>query len=138
MAHTWQMRVCFQDTDAEGIVYHANYLKYAERARTDWITALGLSNRGIMAGGHAIVLRHLEMDFFEPARLDDVLTINVLVDEIKNASMQVRQEVSCGNHRVAEVRLQLAFVNTTSLRPTRLDSAMKDLFINYMQHQGEN
>ena len=78
------------------------------------------------------------MDFFEPARLDDVLTINVLGDDIKHASMQARQEVSCGNHRVAEVRLQLAFVDTTSLRPTRLDPAMKDLFINYMQHQGEN
>ena len=114
MPYMWQIRMCFQDTDAEGIVYHANYLKYAERARTAWISDMGLNNRDIMAGGMMLVLRHLDMDFVSPARLDDILTIDVKINEMKHASMTLTQTITCGDRVVAQIGMQLAFLSTAT------------------------
>ncbi len=138
MPYTWQIRMCFQDTDAEGIVYHANYLKYAERARTAWISDMGLNNRDIMAGGMMLVLRHLDMDFVSPARLDDILTIDVKINEMKHASMTLTQTITCGDRVVAQIGMQLAFLSTATLRPMRLPDDMKKLFTTYQLTQGEN
>lgn len=134
---TWSIRMCFQDVDAEGIVYHANYLKYAERARTDWIYTLGLSNAGIMAEGVALVLRHIEVDYMAPAQLDDILTLNVRILEVRNASMIIEQIASVDGKPKCKMVMQIAAVNKETLRPTRLSVDAKEKFINYMNTQGE-
>ena len=90
----YQIRMCFQDVDGEGIVYHSNYLNYAERARTEWMAQMGLQNKEVMDMGVAMVLRHLEMDFIRSARLDDILDIDVRVVESKNASTIIEQTIS--------------------------------------------
>ena len=128
MAFTFQMRMCFQDVDGEGIVYHANYLKYAERARTEWLIQMGLNNQEIMNMGVAMVLRHVEMNFMSPARLDDVLNINVRVLESKNASTTFEQVISVEGQEKVNIKIQLAYVNTETLRPTRIPAILKQKY----------
>ena len=128
MPFTWQLRMCFQDVDAEGIVYHSRYLEYAERARTEWLHAMGCTNQEIMDSGVALVLRHIEMDFISPAKLDDILTIDVRVVEIKSASAFIEQTVCVDNQVKVRLKLQLVFVNKKTLRPTRFPVALKQIF----------
>ena len=128
MTFTWQLRMCFQDVDAEGIVYHSRYLEYAERARTAWLHAKGQTNRGIMDAGTALVLRRVEMDFIAPAKLDDLLTIDVRVIEMKSASTLIEQTVSVDGQTKVRLRLQLVFVDRKTLRPTRCPPALRQIF----------
>ncbi|MBQ7413370.1 MAG: YbgC/FadM family acyl-CoA thioesterase [Alphaproteobacteria bacterium] len=128
MSFTWQLRMCFQDVDAEGIVYHSRYLEYAERARTEWLHTMGHTNREIMDSGVVMVLRHIEMDFIAPAKLDDILSIDVRVVEIKSASTLLEQTISVDNQINVRLKLQLVFVDKNTLRPTRLPAMLKQIF----------
>ena len=120
--------MCFQDVDGEGIVYHSNYLNYAERARTEWMAQMGLQNKEVMDMGVAMVLRHLEMDFIRPARLDDILDIDVRVVESKNASTIIEQTISVKGETKVDLKLQLVYVDTRTLRPTRIPAILKQKF----------
>ena len=124
----FQIRMCFQDVDGEGIVYHARYLNYAERARTEWMYKMGLTNREVMDAGVAMVLRHVEMDFVSPAKLDDVLDIDVRVAESKNASTMIEQTISVAGQEKVRLKLQLVYVDTKTLRPTRIPAILKQKF----------
>ena len=124
----YQIRMCFQDVDGEGIVYHSNYLNYAERARTEWMAQMGLQNKEVMDMGVAMVLRHLEMDFIRPARLDDILDIDVRVVESKNASTIIEQTISVKGETKVDLKLQLVYVDTRTLRPTRIPAILKQKF----------
>ena len=133
MSFSYQIRMCFQDVDGEGIVYHSNYLNYAERARTEWLAKLGLSNQEIMDMGVAMVLRHIEMDFVRPAKLDDILDIDVRVAESKNASTMIEQTITVNGQEKVKLKLQLVYVNTGTLRPTRIPAILKQKFEESMQ-----
>ena len=124
----YQIRMCFQDVDGEGIVYHSRYLNYAERARTEWMHQMGISNQEIMDGGVAMVLRRVEMDFIAPAKLDDVLDIDVRVAESKNASTMIEQTVSVAGQPKVNLKMQLVYVDTKTLRPTRIPAILKQKF----------
>ncbi|MDY6407824.1 MAG: YbgC/FadM family acyl-CoA thioesterase [Pseudomonadota bacterium] len=124
----YQIRMCFQDVDGEGIVYHSNYLDYAERARTEWLAHMGLRNQEIMDMGIALVLRHIEMDFIAPAKLDDILNIDVRVLESKNASTMIEQTISVNDSVKVRLKMQLVYVDTHTLRPTRIPVKLKQLF----------
>ena len=128
MPFSYQIRMCFQDVDGEGIVYHSNYLNYAERARTEWLARLGLRNQEIMDMGVAMVLRHIEMDFIRPAKLDDILDIDVRVAESKNASTMIEQTISVAGEVKVNLKLQLVYVDTKTLRPTRVPAILKQKF----------
>ena len=125
---TYQIRMCFQDVDGEGIVYHANYLKYAERARTEWLAQMGIKNREIMDMGVALVLHRVEMDFVSPARLDDILDIDVRVTVSKNASTTIEQTVSVAGQAKVHLKMQLVYVDTKTMRPTRIPAILKQKF----------
>jgi len=133
MSFLYQIRMCFQDVDGEGIVYHSNYLNYAERARTEWMAHLGFKNQEIMDMGVAMVLRHIEMDFIRPAKLDDVLDIDVRVTESKNASTIIEQTISVSNQEKVRLKMQLVYVDTKTLRPTRIPEKLKRAFENNME-----
>lgn len=135
MSYQWKMKVCFQDVDAEGIVYHGNYLGYAERARTEWLFSLGLTNREIMDQGVALVIHHADMSFIAPAKLDDDLTLDVKIAEIKNASMVFEQIARVGDEIKVKMMIQIAYVNSKTLRPTRAPEKIKEVFMNYMKGQ---
>src|SRR5499426_1774526 len=90
--HRQQIRVYFEDTDAAGIVYYANYLKFAERARTDMLRDLGISHADMMKrDGLVLVVRRCEVDYLKPAKLDDLLTVETETVKLGGASVDLRQ-----------------------------------------------
>lgn len=113
--HRFPCRVYFEDTDAGGIVYHANYLRYAERARTEMVSALGLSQNELLDGGqgHCFAVHRMEIDFVKAARLDDRLVVESTVIALGGASMDVEQVVRRVDDDAELVRLKirLAFIS---------------------------
>ncbi len=131
MKHIMNFHIYYQDTDVGGIVYHSNYLDYAERARSEMLFDMGLSNTALVEQGIAFVLRSAELDYRRPARLDDLITVETVVCEMKNASMVMEQTFLRGDETLVVVRLQLAFVNPQTLRPIRMPEHIKKLFVEY-------
>ena len=102
------IRVYYEDTDFSGIVYHANYLRFMERGRTNYLRLLGADQRALFeqaeaeAPGFAFVVRHMEIDFRKPARMDDVLDIVTTPSEVKGASITLHQQVMRGEDLLVE------------------------------------
>jgi acyl-CoA thioester hydrolase len=130
-AHVWPIRVYFEDTDAGGVVYHGNYLKFAERARTELMRAGGFDHSGLAKEhGVLIVVRDCTMEFIAPARLDDALEVRSEITTIGGASLSIRQEVfrpmpeTGGDKLLVRVELRLACIDR-EFRPARLPEALK-------------
>lgn len=87
----WPLRVYYEDTDAGGIVYYANYLKFLERARTEWLRSLGIEQDGWLELGIGFVVRHVELDLRQPARFNAELRVAVAVEQLKRASVVFSQ-----------------------------------------------
>ncbi len=129
--HRWPIRVYFEDTDAGGVVYHGNYLKFAERARTELMRAGGFDHSGLAKEhGVLIVVRDCTMEFIAPARLDDALEVRSQVTTIGGASLSIRQEVfrpmpeTGGDKLLVRIELRLACIDR-EFRPARLPDALK-------------
>lgn len=137
MQHETKIRIYFQDTDAGGIVYHSNYLDYAERARSEFLYDVGLSNTALIERGVAFVVRHLEMDFRASARLDDLLTVKTHIADLKNASIVMEQVVCRDDTVLVHMTLQLAFIDLRTMRPIRVPADVKELLMTYMKPQEE-
>ncbi len=121
----WPVRVYYEDTDAGGVVYHANYLRYMERARNEWLRDMGHPVEQIVAQENKLfVVRSVEMQFARPAKLSDDLSVSAQVLLSKKASMQLRQEVRRGAGESEELLVsavvELAMVDSESFRPVRL------------------
>jgi len=133
--HVFPVRVYYEDTDAAGIVYHANYLRFAERARTEMMRCLGTEHRSLMrSDGVAFAVRSADTEFFLPARLDEPLLVETVVNEVGGASMRLTQTVmrpaeaadgttEDGNVLV-QMRVRLACIDA-DLRPARLPRAVR-------------
>lgn len=118
MTHT--IRVYFEDTDAGGIVYHASYLKFAERARTEALRRLGFNQSELRAEyGIRFVVRKITCDYFKPAFLDDLLTVTAETSEIGRSRFHMRQLVMRGDELLTELDVVLVCIDETG-RPTRL------------------
>ncbi len=121
----WPVRVYYEDTDAGGVVYHANYLRYMERARNEWLRDMGHPVEQIVAQENKLfVVRSVEMQFARPAKLSDDLSVSAQVVLSKKASMQLRQEVRRGagesDELLVSAVVELAMVDSESFRPVRL------------------
>jgi acyl-CoA thioester hydrolase len=131
MTHRHQVRVHWEDTDAGGIVYHSNYLNFAERARTEMVRALGINQVDLLAGGkgHAFAVRRAEVDFLKPARLDDLLEVASEVTEVGGASLEVSQVIRRLDDDAELVRLtiRLGFISLEG-RPARMPEVFRALF----------
>lgn len=126
-----QFRVYYEDTDAGGVVYHANYLNFFERTRTEWLRSKGLQ-QSIMCQNDNIVLaiRHMDIDFIKPARLDDLLTISCQPISYKKASMQIEQSMHCGDHLLSTATVTVACLRADAFRPTRFpEHLLKELLL---------
>ena len=125
--HTTNYRIYYEDTDAGGVVYYANYLKFAERARTDMLRDLGI-NQSKLAKEEKIlfVVRNVEMDLKKPARLDDVLTIKTTVTKLASVKMQMLQEVYVQDVLINTLNITIACISTEFL-PTKIPQKIKDL-----------
>lgn len=123
--HVFNVRVYYEDTDAAGIVYYANYLKYAERARTEMLRDLGFENGPMMAdAGVAFAVRRCTADYLRPAMLDDRLEVHTRVLAVGGASLEAEQTVRRGDADIARLRVRLACV-TRAGRPGRLPGDLR-------------
>ena len=124
--HTYRLRVYFEDTDAGGMVYYANYLKFAERARTEMLRAAGVSHAEMIGhDGLMLVVRRCAVDFMKSARLDDDLEIETRVVEIGGASVELDQRIRRGTEQLVTLEVLIACINTAG-RATRLPDNLKD------------
>jgi acyl-CoA thioester hydrolase len=121
--HVMAIRVYYEDTDFSGIVYHANYLRFMERGRTNFLRLLGADQRGLFeetakeAPGFAFVVRSMTLDFRAPARMDDVLRVTTMPAEVKGASITLAQTVARGEEVLVEAQVRVAFVSGGRARP---------------------
>jgi acyl-CoA thioester hydrolase len=124
--HFYRLRVYFEDTDAGGVVYHANYLRFAERARTEALRAMGLPHSEMMLQhGMIFVVRHAELDYQRPARLDDWLTIETTTVSVGGASVRLRQRVKREEETLAVVELTLVSLRLQTGRAERMPAAWR-------------
>lgn len=115
------VRVYYEDTDAGGIVYYANYLRFAERARTEYIRALGCRQRDALEEEKCgFTVRHVDIDYKKPAKLDDELVITCELREAKGAAAIMYQEVLRGEEVLATIEVKVAYINLVKLRPVRI------------------
>ncbi len=124
------LRVYWEDTDAGGVVFYANYLKFFERARTEWLRALGHSQQRLRDETGAIfVVSDTTLRYLQPARLDDLLSVSVDVREAGRATMLIAQQAWRGDALLAEGTIRIACVDAASLRPRRFPITLPDLRI---------
>jgi len=118
---TFPVRVYYEDTDAAGVVYYANYLKFIERARTEYLAAIGhplaeLERRH----GIVFVVRRVEVDFLAPARLFDALDVTFVPDRVGRAGLTARQDVLRGGAPLVRARVELACLDAARWKPARI------------------
>ncbi|MFT3816971.1 MAG: tol-pal system-associated acyl-CoA thioesterase [Rubrivivax sp.] len=116
-----RLRVYWEDTDAGGVVFYANYLKFFERARTEWLRARGVGQQALKDETGAIfVVTDTQVSYKRPARLDDLLDVTVAVGEAGRASFTLQQQAWCGGALLAEGRIRIGCVDAATLRPRRI------------------
>ena len=121
--HHMQVRVFYEDTDFSGIVYHANYLRFMERGRTNHLRLMGAEQHALFAEaqaetpGFAFVVRSMQIDFLKPARMDDVLDVVTWPVAIKGASITLGQEVRRGEDVLVKAQLRVAFISEGRAQP---------------------
>ncbi len=121
--HRFPVRVYFEDTDLSGVVYHANYLRYMERARSDMLRLVGIDQRAVMeAGEGAYAVSEMAIKFRRPAKLDDALTVVSLLIQVRAAAVHIHQRVMRGPELLAEADVVAALVAPDG-RPKRQPAA---------------
>jgi acyl-CoA thioester hydrolase len=131
--HRFPVRVYYEDTDAAGIVYYANYLKFAERARSEWLRELGDAERAALtAGGLVFVVRRCAVDYLQPARLDDLLEVETRVTAFAGATLELQQIVRRDVIDLVVLQVTLACVNSAG-RPARLPAVLRAALATVLQ-----
>jgi acyl-CoA thioester hydrolase len=121
--HHMQIRVYYEDTDFSGIVYHANYLRFMERGRTNHLRLMGAEQHALFAEaqtespGFAFVVRSMQIDFLKPARMDDLLDVVTWPVMVKGASITMAQEVRRGEHVLVRAQVRVAFISEGRAQP---------------------
>jgi acyl-CoA thioester hydrolase len=114
----FQLRVYYEDTDIGGIVYHANYLKFFERARTEWLREKDITQSLFLEQSLGFVVTRVEMDYVASAKLDDLLNVTSLISEYKRASLVFNQKITNQDQQIiCTAMVRVAFVNFTKGRP---------------------
>jgi acyl-CoA thioester hydrolase len=117
----WPVRVYYEDTDSGGVVYYANYLKFLERARTEWLRALGFELNGLARDHGAIfIVRSLSIEYLRPAAFNDEIAATVELGEVGGGQIILMQRIMRGAEELATARVRLACVNTATFRPVRI------------------
>ena len=122
------IRVYFQDTDAGGVVYHASYVNFMERARTEWLRErYGYSNAGLMKEfGVVFVVRSLKLDYLKPALLDDLLAVSSQIKEIGRSRVVLQQSVLRGDEVLVEAEIHLVCVTVDDFKPVSVPEALRE------------
>ena len=125
--HVLPVRIYYEDTDFTGVVYHANYLRYFERGRSDALRAAGVSHTDLLEDERpsAFTVVRMEIDFRRPARVDDALQVRTLYERIRGARMFIRQRILRGDDLVCEAQVEAACIDLSG-RPTRPARALRE------------
>jgi acyl-CoA thioester hydrolase len=138
--HVLPIRVYFEDTDCAGVVYHANFLKFCERARSDFIRLLGIEHQGLAnpaQGEPAVfVVRRVEIDYLKPGRFDDVLEVVTSCAEIGNASLKLAQDVRRDGTLIARALVSVVLVSRSG-KPQRLGALVRDALQRFVNQARE-
>lgn len=125
MSHVSHFRVYYEDTDLAGIVYYANYLRFIERGRSDWLRDLGIEQRAMKEEtGTVFAVRRLEADYLKPAKFEDLLTVVTRLDSLQGARMVMSQEVRRGEELLFAATVTIACLNEQG-GPTRIPEAVR-------------
>jgi len=124
---TLPVRVYFQDTDAGGVVYHASYVNFMERARTEWMRGFGFTNAGLMKElGVVFVVRSLKLDYLKPALLDDLITVSAHLKEIGRSRVTLLQTIMRGEEKLVEAEIHLVSVSLESFKPVSVPDVLRE------------
>lgn len=122
----WPVRVYYEDTDAGGVVYHSNYLNFMERARTEWLRALGFEQPQVKTDlGVIIVVHSLAVEFKSPAYFNDMLDVHCKLTKIGRGSIEMEQRILRAHHLLIKAQVKLAFVNAETFRPLGIPEEIK-------------
>jgi acyl-CoA thioester hydrolase len=140
--HVLPVRVYFEDTDAGGIVYHASFVRFAERGRTDFLRLLGSDARELIDGSDsrepaAFVVRRMHLDFFRPGQMDDLLEVETRVKELGGASVTLIQTILRGQARLFEAEVTVVLISKSG-KPLRLSEAVRGAFLAHTASQNGN
>ncbi len=125
--HELRQRVYFEDTDFSGLVYHARYLHFLERGRSDYMRLLGVHHSGLAADGLVFAVKTMTLDFKKPARIDDILTIATEPGAIGGARIRLRQAIRCAETVLVTAGVEVALINAGG-KPQRLPLAVRAAF----------
>ncbi|NOT84923.1 MAG: tol-pal system-associated acyl-CoA thioesterase [Methylococcaceae bacterium] len=129
----WPIRVYYEDTDAGGVVYYANYLKFFERARTEMLRAIGYEQDQLRSSENILfVVRALQIDYLSPAHFNDLLAVSSTVTEIKRTRILFDQVITKESLTLCHAAISIACLNATSMRPTAIPQPLLE------QLQNEN
>ncbi|WP_047688309.1 tol-pal system-associated acyl-CoA thioesterase [Vibrio sp. ZOR0018] len=124
-AFHWPVTIYYEDTDAGGVVYHSNYLKFFERARTEMLRAVGVSQQTLLQQNIGFVVRHVDIDFLQAARLDDMLAINTVILALKKASLIFCQELVNPEGKVlCKAIVKVACIDNQNMRPKAMPQSI--------------
>ena len=119
------MRVYYEDTDAGGVVYHSNYLNFMERARTEWLRAMGFEQTDLRDQLQVLIVIHsMQIAFKKPAKFNDLLTVKSYLTSLGNSSWQCVQTILCNGEVLIEAQVKAAFINSLTFKPTRIPAAI--------------
>jgi acyl-CoA thioester hydrolase len=122
---TWPVRIYWEDTDAGGIVFYANYLKFFERARTEWLRSLGIAQATLReSSGGIFIVSETSVRYLAPARLDDELLVTAELESGRKASLIIAQQARRGDTLLAEGTIRIGWVDADTLRPARIPAAV--------------
>ncbi|MFY0680602.1 MAG: tol-pal system-associated acyl-CoA thioesterase [Thalassovita sp.] len=124
MSHTFPVRVYYEDTDMAGIVYYANYLRYIERARSDWVKGLGIDQNQMKEDGFVFAVRRVEADYLLPAKLDDDLTVVTDVVQVTAARLVMDQQVKRDGETLFQAIVTVVMINEDG-QPARLPANIR-------------
>lgn len=131
-AHVFPVRVYYEDTDAGGIVYYANYFKFAERARTELLRMAGVNQSELISDeGVSFAVRHCSADFLKPARLDDALEVHTRVGAVNGASVEMEQAVKRNGDDRVRLRVKVACMSKSG-RPCRIPVPVRKVLENFL------
>lgn len=120
------VRVYFQDTDAGGVVYHASYVNFMERSRTEWLRTFGYSNARLMQElGVVFVVRSLKLDYLKPALLDDLVAVTSQIKDIGRSRLNIHQSVMRGDEVLVEGEVHLVCVNVETFKPVSVPDVLR-------------
>lgn len=122
-------RIYFEDTDSGGIVYYANYLKFYERARTDYLRMNEIYQKELaLTQKIGFVVRKIEVEYLSPACLDDKISVSVKFLEVSNVKVKIYQEIKIDNKVISTAKVDLVCINTNSIKPTKIPEHIKNIF----------